>query len=78
MPKKQLSFEEAMTELQAVVEKLEAGKVSLADSLALYERGMELVALCSGELDRAEQRVFALKSTPEGLVSEPFTAEAGV
>ena len=76
MTKKEMSFEAAMLELQSVVERLEAGKVSLEESLALYERGMELVTLCNARLDTAEQRVSAVKLGPDGLQLQPFAGEA--
>ena len=76
MTKKEITFEAALAELQSVVERLEAGKVSLEDSLALYERGMELVALCNKRLDAAEQRVSAVKMTAEGAELAPFVSEA--
>ncbi len=76
MAKKELSFEEALDELQSVVERLEAGKVPLEESLALYERGMELVALCNGRLDHAEQRVNAVKLGEGGVELQPFGSEA--
>ena len=37
-----MTFEAALAELEAIVEKLEAGKVSLEDSIAIYERGEKL------------------------------------
>ncbi len=52
-----MTFEAAIAELQAVVEKLEAGKVALEEALALYERGVALVKICNERLDAAEQRV---------------------
>ncbi len=76
MTKKEMTFEVALAELQSVVERLEAGKVSLEDSLTLYERGMELVAFCNKRLDTAEQRVSAVKMTADGAELAPFTAEA--
>ena len=76
MTKKEITFEAALAELQSVVERLEAGKVALEDSLALYERGMELVALCNKRLDAAEQRVSAVKMTAEGAELALFVSEA--
>ncbi len=75
MPKKEFSFEQALEELQSVTERLENGKVALADALSLYERGMELVAFCSKELDDAEQRISAVKITADGIGTEPFVPE---
>ena len=67
-----MRFEDALKRLEAVVAELEAGKVSLDDSLALYEEGMKLIRLCNGRLDAAEQRVDALRLTEEGAFLEPF------
>ena len=76
MTKKELTFEQALLELQSVVERLEAGNVALEDSLALYERGMELVALCNTKLDGAEQRVSAVKLGASAAELAPFAVGA--
>ena len=55
-----LSFEQLYTELEATIEKLEAGNLSLDDALALYERGMELAKQCGVLLDRADLRIQEL------------------
>ena len=70
-----LSFEAAITELESVVERLEAGKVALDESLSLYERGMQLVKLCNGYLEDAERRVSAVCGTDGALRTEPFEGE---
>ena len=72
---KQLTFEEALAELQSVVERLEAGKVPLEESLSLYERGMELVKLCNARLDAAERRVSAVCPDRDEVATEPFDTE---
>lgn len=76
MTKKEITFEAALTELQSVVERLEAGKVPLEDALALYERGMELVALCNKRLDDAQQRVSVVRTGAEAIEIQPFSGEA--
>ena len=76
MTKKEITFEAALSELQSVVERLEAGKVPLEDALALYERGMELVVLCNKRLDDAQQRVSIVKTDAEALEIQPFAGEA--
>ncbi len=69
--KNEMTFESAVAELQEVVEKLEAGKVALEESLSLYERGVELVKICNARLDLAEQRVRTVRlDGADGEVSE--------
>ena len=58
--KEQPSFEQLFSELESTVAKLEAGDLSLDESLALYQRGMELAKKCGDLLDTAELRVREL------------------
>jgi exodeoxyribonuclease VII small subunit len=58
-----LSFEEAFTELEEVVQQLEAGDLTLDQALALFERGMALATHCNTQLDSAELRVQQLAPT---------------
>jgi len=55
------SYEQARTELAEVVEKLEAGGVTLEESLALWERGEVLSDLCQTKLDGARERLDAAR-----------------
>ena len=52
-----LSFEQALNELQSVVEQLEAGQLSLQDSLTSYQRGQQLSQRCNALLDAAETQI---------------------
>ena len=54
-----LGYEQAREELAEVVRRLEAGGLSLEESLALWERGEELAMLCKHWLDRARERLAA-------------------
>ncbi|HHS96783.1 MAG TPA: exodeoxyribonuclease VII small subunit [Chloroflexi bacterium] len=65
-PVEELTFEEAFAELEETVRKLEAGGLTLEESLALYERGQALAAHCNRRLDEAELKIRQL--TPEGEV----------
>jgi exodeoxyribonuclease VII small subunit len=56
-----LSYEQARAELAAVVEKLEAGGISLEESLALWERGERLADICQHWLDGARERLDAAR-----------------
>lgn len=58
---KALSFEAALAELEQVVADLEAGKLSLEDALAAYQRGAELLQQCRGRLEDAQQQVRILE-----------------
>lgn len=64
----ELSYEESYRRLQEVLEKLEAADRPLADSLELYESGMELAARCGELLAEAELRVK--KWQPDGALVE--------
>jgi len=55
-----LSFEQALNELEAAVQRLEEGDLVLEEALALYERGMRLVQYCNDLLDKAELQVAKL------------------
>ena len=71
-------FDEALGKLQAVVEKLEGGKLSLEESLAAFEEGVRLAKVGQTVLDCAEQRVEALTRGPQGeMTTRPFEPESG-
>ena len=57
-----LSYEAARAELEDVVRRLEAGGLSLEESLALWERGEELAAVCQRWLDGARARLDAVRA----------------
>ena len=65
-PISEMSFEQAMKELEQVVGKLERGDVALEDSIALYERGAELKKRCEAKLKEAEEKVAAITLDRDG------------
>jgi exodeoxyribonuclease VII small subunit len=65
------TFESALEELEKLVADLEGGKLPLADSLAAYKRGAELLKYAQGELAQVEQQVRVL----EGDVLKPFSLD---
>lgn len=70
------TFEENITRLEEIVSLLERGDAKLADSLALFEEGTGLAALCAAMLDEAEQKVVKLQKGPDGEPVElPFDTE---
>ena len=71
-----LSFEAAFTELEETVRKLEAGELTLEESLTLFERGQALATYCQKQLDTAELKVQQLLPTPQGEYrAVPFELE---
>ena len=53
-------FEAALTELDAIVKKLEDGDIPLEQSLQLFERGVQLSRFCHARLEEAERRIEIL------------------
>ena len=69
-----LPFEAAFHAIEEIVEQLESGELSLADSVALFERGQRLLGLCNTQLDNAELRVTQLSAGDDGsLRTESLT-----
>lgn len=55
------SFETALHELERIVQAMESGEAPLEESLANYERGMQLLKLCQDALNSAEQKISILE-----------------
>lgn len=75
-PVEEMSFEEAMKELEAVVGQLERGDVPLEQSIGLYERGAALKARCEDKLKEAEEKVakITLDASGQPTGTEPLDA----
>ncbi|MCS7091290.1 MAG: exodeoxyribonuclease VII small subunit [Verrucomicrobiota bacterium] len=61
-----LSFEQVLERLEAIVEAMESGELPLERMLAEYEQGMKLAAICAQKLAEAELKVQELEKTAEG------------
>lgn len=61
-----LTYEQAIAEAEAIVDRIESGDAGIEESLAAYERGLALLARCRAILEKAEQRVTEL-SPPKNL-----------
>ncbi|MBN1891682.1 MAG: exodeoxyribonuclease VII small subunit [Clostridiales bacterium] len=71
-----LSYEEAIAELEKIIQKLENGQVGLEDSLELYKEGTQLAALCSDKLAAAEKKIMMLTRSSAGeMVESDFETE---
>ena len=64
-------FEGAIAELESIVRKLEEGDLALEQSLALYERGVQLSRFCHGRLEEAERRIEVLTDRGEPRPAPP-------
>ena len=72
-----ISFEDALSQLEKIVSELESGQAPLEQSLVLYKRGAELKAICESRLEAARLQVekISLSRTGEvtGLVAADFS-----
>ncbi len=64
-----IKFEEALAELEAQVKLLENGKLSLEDSLKVFQRGVALSRICAGKLDTAQKAVEKIARQEDGSYS---------
>ena len=65
-PVAEMTFEQAMAELEQVVGRLERGDVALDESITLYERGAALKKRCETKLKEAEEKVAAITLDADG------------
>lgn len=73
-PVAEMSFEEALRELEQVVGQLESGQVDLEKSIAIYERGADLKKHCEAKLAQAQARIEQIALAENGAVqgTAPF------
>ena len=69
-------FEAAIAELEGIVKQLENGDLALEQSLALYERGVQLSRFCHARLEAAERRIELLSERGELEPAPPGLADA--
>ena len=65
-----LTYEAALAQLDALIQKLEGGSIPLEDAITAYERGTRLARHCEELLDRTERRVTALMVGSDGRPAE--------
>jgi exodeoxyribonuclease VII small subunit len=68
MSKQQLNFEEALSELEKIAEKLEKGELSLEEAIKSYEKGMELKKICEARLKEAEGKIELISKSEDGIL----------
>jgi len=72
---KENTFEDAMSELEDIVKRLESGDLPLEESLKIFEKGVALSRFCFNKLEEAEKRVSILIKDEGGIRKEPFEFE---
>jgi len=65
-------FEEALSELESTVRRLEGGDLPLEEALRLFEEGVRLKQECAALLSSAERRITELVGTPDAPVERPL------
>jgi len=69
--KKPVRFEQALEDLEGLIEQIESGDVGLEESLAQYERGMKLIKQCREVLSKAEKKIAELTLDEQGRLDVP-------
>ena len=74
MAVEELSFEDALRELERIVARLESGEATLDEAIGLYERGDRLRQRCAERLDAAQARIEAIRLDADGRAAgtRPF------
>ncbi len=75
MAEKEVSFEEAMKQLENIATELEKGDLNLDQSVAKFEEGMELSKKCSKILEESEKRITILLKEGDSIKEENFVQE---
>lgn len=75
-PTPDISFEQALAELESLVERMESGELSLEESLASFEKGVALTRSCQKALTEAEQKVRILTDNTSDGDTETFDSDA--
>lgn len=64
------SFEDAISELESIVEELENGELTLDESIDYFQRGIELSKFCNRKLDEVERKISVLVENEQGEIVE--------
>ena len=73
---KKISFEDALAELESIVQKLESGQIKLEEAVQAYEKGVQMQKICEEKLKEAQMKVEKLILDKEGkpIGKEPLDA----
>ena len=73
----ELSFEDALKELERIVGRLESGDAALEEAITLYDRGDQLRRQCAARLDAAQARIEAIRLGADGKPAGTVPFDAG-
>lgn len=76
MAKKEKTFEDSISELENIVDRLEKGELPLEEAMDIFQKGIELSKFCSKRLDEVERRISILVEDEKGkMIEERFELE---
>ncbi|WP_223066547.1 exodeoxyribonuclease VII small subunit [Paenibacillus caui] len=73
----EISFEEAMNQLEAIVSELENGDVPLEKAIDLFQKGMKLSQLCGQKLEQVERKIEMIVEVDGAPAKKPYTEPNG-
>lgn len=65
---KDLSFEDALAQLENIVRELESGRIKLDDAVSAYEKAVALKQLCENKLQNARLKIEKIEISPQGEI----------
>lgn len=75
--KKEISFEEALKEMETISSTLEKGNVSLSEATNMFSRGVELTKTCYDSLKQTEGKISVFREELGKIIEKPFTDAQG-
>lgn len=69
------NFEEALTRLEEIVDKLDSQEIPLEDTISLFEEGQGLIQYCTRKLEEVKFKIEKVVKTKNGFKLEPFSEE---
>jgi exodeoxyribonuclease VII small subunit len=73
--KADITYEQAVLELESVVDMLESGDLPLEESIKVFEKGISLVRICNKKLDDIEKRITLLVEGKDGIIEKDFNPD---
>jgi len=70
-----ITYEQAVLELESIVNMLESGDLPLEESIKAFEKGISLVRICNKKLDDIEKRITLLIEGKDGIIEKDFNPD---